>query len=221
MSLQYSQSLSTSKALTHWWLQDAKIPRQRLAYHRPDTLRVQPKLPKVLINFVDKRDVYYTDESPQLGVEIVNQELADVVLTLEVTMPGHEDQMFKVQWQAVEDNANSLMTSGRKTIEFGTISAGGTQQIIICTQLPSEAADMAIDVKANYHLTAEPGAPLTKTTSATIKIVAPFDIDHSLRPDLHTSPWPSFFSQQIGKEDGILNRWTLTSAILSLSLIHI
>ena len=216
MSLQYSQSLSTSKALTHWWLQDAKLPRQRQAYHKPDTLRVQPKLPKVLVNFVGKRDVYYTDESFQLNVEIINQEVADVVLMLEVTMPGHEDQMFQVQRNALQEgNTGAASTSGPKPIEFGTIPAGTAQQVIITTQLPSEAADLAIDVKANYHLITEPGSPLTKSTSTTINIVAPFDIDYSLRPDLHPESWPKFFSQQIGREDGIINRWTLTSAILS------
>lgn len=225
LRLQYSQNLQAYKALTHWWTPTTGTPRHRLAYHRADTIRIQPKLPKVMISFTERQPTYYTDEHLNLDVEIVNHEHEDIQLILEVRMPGHENQVLDVQGieNAVTDSPSQR--AGDLTYKLGTMKASASQKISMSTILPAIPGNIPFEVKAIYHLISKPDSPLAKTSSDTIAVQAPFDIEHIIRPDLHPSSWPSFFAAPTAAAvgsgestgEGIVNRWTVVSSVLCLA----
>jgi len=226
VKLEYSQTLQAYKALTYWWTPATEAPRQRLAYHRPDTIRVQPKLPKVIVSFTERASTYYTDEHLTLDVDIINHEHEDILLTLEIRMPGHENQVLEIHGMENAATTDSpSQRAGDLTYKLGTMAAAAAQKISMSTRLPSIPGNMPFEVKAIYHLVSKPDSPLTKTSSTTINVQPAFDIDHSIRPDLHPSTWPSFFTAPITQasnssndsNEGIINRWTVTSSLLSLA----
>jgi hypothetical protein len=215
--VRYSQSLQSTKALTNWWFPTSDTPRKRLAYHKSDVIRVHPKLPKVHIHFLEVLPIYYTDEHIDLHVDLINQEIDDVEMTLEIRVPGHENLLIAIRGESQSEQ--QVSGTGSMTYTLGTVKAASNQKLSLGIQLSPVAGNIAIEIKAIYHLLSDRKSPLTKTSSTTLNVVAPFDAEYTLRPDLHPEAWPSFFahSNLPSEEEGITTRWSQTTTLISLA----
>lgn len=222
-----------------FWLQGAPQPTQkRLRSGRSNNTRIRPKPPKMRLEISDIRSTYFTNESIGLVLQITNGEQEETEVILDARLLGPPDALPTITWttngvdygtgtdvgsRGLPDHGNDNPTS--KSI--GKLATASHQVHDISIQATSEAAEYVLEIRARYHLLSDPETPVSKSFSANLVVVLPFEVSYSFAPMIHPEPWPNYFNVEepettddAGNDEvanGLIQRWFLTSRLYSLA----
>ncbi|KAL9592069.1 MAG: hypothetical protein Q9179_007088 [Wetmoreana sp. 5 TL-2023] len=192
-------------------------------------IRIHPKPPKVQIKLPTLKKEYLTDEKITLGVEITNEEDDDAEITIEARFLGQAD--VAPTWTWVTDREPStgcddLLSDSKNRpmsrINLGQIYQSGKRKvegIFTAKALPTEAI---LEVKALYHLLAEPDTPISKVLIQDVVFDRPFEANYDFQPCVDTKPWPSYFNaitddDADGSAVGLRQIWQATARLASFA----
>ena len=230
--------------LTFWHPLGVKPPDRTLSTKRSSAVKVLPKPPKMRIEIRDVATTYFTDEIIALNIWMINDEDNEADLTLEARIVGSGLALPRLMWTSPGEEATFAKggaSDGAPDLESGPISkevgrinpaSDETQQILV--KAISEPREYVIEVRARYHLLSDPETPISKFTSAHIRIEAPFEISYDFVPMIDDKSWPNYFEVDEHDEDsgttaneekqsaeGISQKWLLTSRLYSLANIPV
>ncbi|KAL8734789.1 MAG: hypothetical protein Q9181_003050 [Wetmoreana brouardii] len=192
-------------------------------------LRIHPKPPKMQIKLPELKKEYLTDETINLYVEITNEEDDDAELTLEARFLGQADVAPTWTWitdgepsLGSEDPLRDSKNRNVSRINLGQIHQSGKRRvegIFTAKSLPTEAV---LEVKALYHLLAEPDTPISKVLIQDVIFDRPFEANYDFQPCIDTEPWPSYFNATTDDEadsaaTGLRQVWQATARLASFA----
>ena len=212
-----------------WYLPTSKT--KRIARASLLTIRVLPRPPQMEIVGLTWRDQYYTDEPVTLDFEIINEEDVDAPAKLDVILTGDEAPVFTVG-VAGRDGETSSNDGGMQESKLSGLPLGAIQSsksILAHVRVPPipRSGQYNVILKVVYHLTTDPGTPITQTSVFQLNIVNPFEANYDLVPRVHPDPWPSFFDpdgvRDPSEEDshvrpkGLSQAWSLITRYASFA----
>ncbi|KAK4691489.1 trafficking protein particle complex subunit 11, partial [Lecanoromycetidae sp. Uapishka_2] len=224
------------------WVPSASgLSRKPLKSGRSNMVEILPKPPKLKIELPDLAHTYFTDEGFTLDILLTNEEEDDASVTLDVRMVGPPGQMPDLKWASTEEEKSSSQSAIDRndpledksnrlpSKHIGSLFKSASMYRKVCIQSASEGADYLLEIKGSYCLRSDPETQLTKTFSANILVVLPFEASYTFLPLLSSRPWPSYFDVKEFHETpstdyagdktarGLTQRWSLTSRIASLA----
>ena len=220
-----------------WWQQTRNgVSRRRVGKDR-DTKRckILPKPPKIRISTPNLKDTYYTNERVALQISIHNEEDEAADVSAEIRLFGSPDSAAKLQWldpdNALESTESGTSSSTEGPAHFlkqtvGVMQRSSDKDLIVVLDDTQDAAKYALEVSAIYNLVSDVQTPILMTITVDLPFIRPFEANYDFLPDVHSQPWPNFFSvgdDLIGDEStstpgGLLQRWCLNSKVVSFAL---
>ncbi|KAI9800372.1 MAG: hypothetical protein M1825_004142 [Sarcosagium campestre] len=234
--LDYVVSLANQADSADWWsLVDTKPKRQRRIDERGGVIKLLPKPPKMQLSLPQIDKQYYTDETIELMVEMINGEDEETDASLEVHIVGTGDVVPQIVWA---DNGCRVddVDADAPGYKVGKLAASAKAATSFSIPASAFAVDYVLDVKVLYRLLSDPDTPVSKTVTVDIAVIGPFEANYDFSPRVHPDPWPSFFSisddEEGGDDDndgdggkrrasGIIQKWCLTTGIASFALEHL
>lgn len=208
-----------------WYLRgnDSQVGSKRIGRETPWSIEVKPKPPKIEIDISDFERDFYTDEPITLDIKIINSEDEEVRASIDVRLLSH-DAPPKIKWYGedamVETSSIEVSPEKQKGRSLSPVKLPGhrlpplqTAEVFsrtISFVPPSEPSTLILEAKILYFLISDPTTPLSKTETATLGIVSPFEANYDCSPRVHPDPWPTFFSMDT-PVPGLLQRWCLTA----------
>jgi hypothetical protein len=194
--------------------------------------RIQPKPPKIRIETPNLSDIYYTDETVELAIDVINNEDEAAVVDIEVRLLGGADHPATIAWIELDDITSDLTKEtsqdgtsylGRRAI--GKMANGAVNKLRLAISDTSYPFDYELEITATYHLISDAETPIIKATTIDISFVRPFEGHPEFLPRLHPDPWPNFFyltddvDLESGKPiaHGIPQRYSLNAKVIPLA----
>ncbi|KAL8950126.1 MAG: hypothetical protein Q9222_003826 [Ikaeria aurantiellina] len=216
----------------HWFQTETGISRRLASNNGSNEIRIHPKPPKMQIRLPELKKDYLTDETIMLDIEITNEESDDAELTLEARFLGQADAV--PTWAWITSQEQSMMTEdpltndkGMNTRRYfvGPVARLATQKIKATFTASAVPTETVLEIKALYHLLAEPDTPISKALINDVTFDRPFEANYDFRPTVDTRPWPSCFSlpaDVAGKSaHGLRQLWHSTSRLASFASEHL
>jgi hypothetical protein len=199
----YSLAVTTSDfghSVAQWWEARGGVPTARFLGQESNaynSINVQPKPPKLQIEAAGLKGSYYTNESIQIDIDIVNEEDEDAIVTIESRMISPVADAARVRWLDSATKYATVSGTGILTLphrDLGTVASSGRTTFSLCIDDTVIAVDHELAIVAKYGLISEPETLLTKSLTLDIGVIRPFEANYDFVPCLHTGSWPSFFN---------------------------
>jgi len=218
---------------TDWWLRGGtSLMRKKLDVEHACSMIVLPKSPKMQIELPELRKAYYTDESVNIQIQVMNEEEEDAVVRLEVQLLGSLAKMPAIRWISTsgtdddQDQQNQKPnSSGSQPAEkdLGLLAPFAMRPEILIFQALSDMAEYALDIKARYHLSSDPQTPISKAVTKELVFIRPFDGKFDFMPRVHPDSWPSYFhydkdEANAASPDGLKQQWSIMAKLASFAL---
>ncbi|TKA65390.1 hypothetical protein B0A49_10515 [Cryomyces minteri] len=217
---------------SRWWVKVQNGARsKRLGRDEATSLKVLPKPPKMEVRLPGLKQHYYTNEHVTLDIEISNDEDDETESTLGVQFLGRSETSLAFSW--VSSNPNHVPADGDGGPEelpghdIGRLAPSTKRIETIVFDAPPDPSDYILGIKVLYHILADRSTPISKTLTAEVSFVSPFEANYDFLPRVHPDPWPSIFSipdsdnhadePTIADASGITQRWSLTARIASFA----
>lgn len=225
-TLKYDMKIRETNAPGFWY---SHINSKRTTRIDPQIIKVLPRPPKMELRLVNESEQYYTNESIQLEVEILNQEEADANTKLDVHVYGQNIPSFKVR--AADGVERSSPPGDEESrlhgLPVGTIKTSGSAKAIVTFDPIERPSGYNIAVRVSYSLVSDPATPIIQLFNYELNVVTPFEASYDLLPRLH-SEWPSLFNyntvQNLSDGDdsptrpsGLAQKWSLVTRYCSFA----
>lgn len=237
--LEESRTLDCADEAAVWRVavQD-RIRRKRQYSKDALSIRILPKPPKMEVIFPNLSEQYFTDEKVMIDLHIINGEDQEVDSTLAVRLLAHSPgSQPTVVWKLDQDEMNSSPNDNQlgddntavhlPERKLGSMAPFTTRECPLTFTATSSSSEYILEVRIHYHFVNEPARPLSKTTTANISVVTPFEANYDLKPQLHPDHWPSYFSLEspsgdtYARNEGLPARWSLDTIVASFAHIPI
>ncbi|KAL8712339.1 MAG: hypothetical protein Q9220_003490 [cf. Caloplaca sp. 1 TL-2023] len=212
----------------HWFQTETGVGRRPASNNGSSEIRIHPKPPKMQIRLPELKKEYLTDETVLLDIEIINEESDDADLVLEARFLGQKDAIPTWAWitgqeqsTRAEDPLANDNGENMGRYHVGHVASLATQEIKATFQASSVPTEAVLEIKAFYHLSAEPDTPIPKALINDILFDRPFEANYDLRPSVDTRLWPSYFSVEADpagdSAHGLRQLWHSTSRLASFA----
>ncbi|KAL8978259.1 MAG: hypothetical protein Q9177_006447, partial [Variospora cf. flavescens] len=173
-----------------YWLQTIDgLSRTPAGNRSSDEIRILPKPPKMQIEIPGLQKEYLTDETAALEVEVTNDEDDDAEVTLEARFLGQADTVPTLSWTPdatgpgmTEDPLTDQRKKQMPSTQLGHIEQSGMRKIHITFVAGPQATEAVLEIKALYHLLAEPDTPVTKILVHEMVFDRPFEANCDFQP---------------------------------------
>lgn len=191
--LEYTVTFRETNAPDVWYGQQSR--RRRIAGLNAHTIHVEPRPPKMEIQWVEPLEQYYANEPIELLLCILNAEEVDANTKLEVHFFGEDLPEFTIEANNGEMKAAATGSEASKigNLVLGTIGTASSVKATLLLEPSEGPTSYDITVKTLYHLVTDPSTPILQVMAFQLNIVNPFEANYDLVPRLHPDPWPSLF----------------------------
>ncbi|EME87576.1 uncharacterized protein MYCFIDRAFT_26624 [Pseudocercospora fijiensis CIRAD86] len=205
------ESIRTSRS---WMLEkDGKLDELLLAHMDAKSINVLPKPPKVKLHLNGLRKHCYTDELVRLQLELVNEEAEAMSGSIIAKATGQAGEVLAFTWNNDD--------TGAEILSMAEIAANATSSAELAIQAPPEASNFTLTIDLRYTLISDANTPLTKSVTAELVFVAPFETKFTFQPRLPPDPWRSYFDASgestKASPDGVVQLWKLGTQVASLA----
>ncbi|KAK3316352.1 Gryzun, putative trafficking through golgi-domain-containing protein [Apodospora peruviana] len=202
-ALKFDQGNTASNV---WYMTASKT--KRISRANPLSVRVLPRPPKMEIINPTWKAQYYTNEHIELDFEILNQEDVDAPAKLDVILFSEEADpppfSLELSGRRIEETTTpSTSLGGTTTEELGLLdislgSIESSRSLAVRLRLPpvNLSSEYTLTLRVIYHLSTNPGTPISQTKILPLTIVNPFEANYDLLPRVHPGPWPSLFDSE-------------------------
>ena len=225
-----------------WWTPSVSgISHKRLKNERSTFVKILPKPPKIRIELDSLLPTYFTNEEIFIDLLVANEEEDETDVTLNTRLLGPPGSLPIIAWASSDDDV--VRSTGGATADdplkrvasqlpskhLGKLGRSENNQRSIYIQATLDPAEYLLEITADYHVLSDPETPISKTFSANIIVVRPFEASYNFLPLICSEPWPSYFDATdldndsnidgAGEQEasGLTQRWSLTSRLLSLA----
>ena len=234
-SIEYSSWLSTDEG-PHAMLFSGPVDRGLAVRARSiipcTSIDVQPRPPRMDIEFVGLRNIYYTDEAIDLRLKLSNGEDDEADVELEIDVQSDSAHVPQVKW---DTTASSAINSPKINVLVGKIPSGAVSSKQLSIQPSNVPIDMVLEVKVTYTVPDSSSRKIEKLVSADVVVIRPFEASHQVLPDYQPTKWPSYFhiqeeppvtepatddSEEFSsntKHSGIISKWQSRTKITSFA----
>lgn len=216
-----------------WIRSDEKLTRKRAVSDDSLAITVLPRPPKVRIHVENLQKTYFTDELIRLRIHITNNEAAQADVVLQGELLGQPETLLSLEWTLNGDAGQGLEQDieGKtprhvqaSNISHGLLNTQEIKQAALSFQAGSEAVEYVLKIDVFYHLITDPETLISKTFETELVIERPFSLSYMLLPQVHPSPWPSYFStdesesfddlvEYVNIPRGLKQNWSLVTKI--------
>ncbi|PSR76630.1 Gryzun, putative trafficking through golgi-domain-containing protein [Coniella lustricola] len=202
--------------------------RRRITRPHPESIRILPRPPKMAIKHIGLLDQYYTNETIELPLDIINEEDAHANAKVEILVLSEDPPNFKLRTadgtesRALADDDVSRLNE----TSLGLIKASEHSRIVISIVAAERTTAYTLTIKVSYNLATDPGTTIIQTATSKIAISSPFEANYELLPRLHADPWPSLFdhegvqnpaAENHGTSYGMAQAWCLVTRYASFA----
>ncbi|KAL9045541.1 MAG: hypothetical protein Q9206_007275 [Seirophora lacunosa] len=184
-----------------YWQQTTEgLTRTPAGNRSSNEIRIHPKPPKMRIEIPGLQKEYLTDETVTLEVEITNDEDDDAEVTLEARFLGQADTVPTLAWTndatapgLTEDPLTDWLKKQTPSNQLGHVEQSGRRKIHVTFMAGPQPTEAVLEIKALYHLIAEPDTPVTKLLVHEIVFDRPFEANYDFQPSIDPQPMPNYF----------------------------
>jgi hypothetical protein len=218
--------------MSFWWRDGPRGSyKKRIGKGRdPAACKILPKPPNIQIQLPDLKEYYYTNERVSLTVAIQNNEDDAAEVAMQIRILGQPDSTLNVSWSDDADEATEFggvsveTTSHLRSRSVGTLSPAAISNITVILSDTVDALEYEVEVSVHYYLVSDPETPISKSISATLAFVRPFEANYDLSPRIHPDIWPNLFQLDTDSDggkadrpDGLQQRWCVSPKIVSFA----
>ncbi|KAI4113589.1 MAG: hypothetical protein LQ345_005460, partial [Seirophora villosa] len=213
-----------------YWQQTTEgLSRTPAGNRSSNEIRIHPKPPKMRIEIPSLQKEYLTDETVTLEVEITNDEDDDAEVTLEARFLGQADTVPTLAWTndatapgLTEDPLTDSQKKQTPSNQLGHVEQSGRRKIHVTFMAGPQPTEAVLEIKALYHLIAEPDTPVTKLLVHEIVFDRPFEANYDFQPSIDAQPMPNYFHIAETKDpdntaQGLRQLWTSTVRLASIA----
>ncbi|RYP12226.1 hypothetical protein DL767_011431 [Monosporascus sp. MG133] len=224
--LKYNMEIPGTNPSSFWY---TPTSARRVARLTPHIIKILPRPPKMELRLVNGLEQYYTNETIQVEVALLNGEDADANTKLDVQLYGEDIPGYKVK---IVDGVERSSPPGEGEsrldgLPIGTIQTSGSAKAIITLDPVEQPSMYNLTMKTSYSLVSDPATPIIQLLAHQLTVVTPFEASYDLLPRLH-SEWPSLFdyeSIQDSSDDdgapsrpsGLAQKWSLVTRYCSFA----
>ena len=202
--IEHISPLSVDKIAERWLLPSKSIgtPRDRaqVASAR-SSIVVQPRPPRMDVDFIGLRNIYYTDEDIQLELDIINEEEEQADVELEVQALSDSDLVPTLRWRDPEASGPESTDVPSLHTNIGKLSCGQSTSRHLGIESSKSSRDMVVEARLSYTLPSSAGRKIVKAVNVDVVVIRPFEATQQLLPDYHNEAWPNYF--EIADEDAL------------------
>lgn len=223
--LDYIHKFERTTTPVLWW---GERGRNRLVRVNAASILVLPKPPKMDMKLSNFYEQYYTNELIELDLEITNGEDVDCAASLDVRFSGEDTPNLTLTFSRGPDNSaeksesESESENGSHNLALGRITAGTSTAVTLSISPVDLPAIYGFEMKISYNLISDLETPVSKSMTAQLSVISPFEANYDFSPRIHPDPWPSFFSHvdvtENAKSSGLAQKWCLTTRYASFAL---
>ncbi|KAH8598801.1 Gryzun, putative trafficking through golgi-domain-containing protein [Bisporella sp. PMI_857] len=224
--LDFVQTFAEPARADVWW--SGKTMKKRLLGAGGSSITILPKPPKIEVRFVGLQEQYYTNETIELQLEIINGEEVDSIANLEVWLLGDSvpNVTLKLASEVSEGDVDSDVNA-QTGFAIGNIASTASSIVQMLIPPLSVPAVYDLTTKVSYRLVSDLETPVYKSGSMQLTVINPFEANYDFSPRIHPDPWPSYFSHdevdeaesdtEIPKLHGLAQKWRLMSRYFSFA----
>ncbi|EED20258.1 conserved hypothetical protein [Talaromyces stipitatus ATCC 10500] len=217
------------QGMSFWWRDGLRGPsKKRIGKGRDTTAcKILPKPPNIQIQLPDLKPHYYTSERVSLTVAIQNNEDDAAEVAMQIRVRGQPDSPLKISWSDDADETTEFdgvsveSTNHLKSRSVGTLSPAAISEIPIILSNTADALEYEVEISVNYFLVSDPETPISKSISATLVFIRPFEANYDFLPRINPNAWPNLFHLNTDsdgdKPDGLQQRWCVSPKIVSFA----
>ncbi|KAI1758380.1 Gryzun, putative trafficking through golgi-domain-containing protein [Xylaria castorea] len=218
-SLTYSMKPDRTASLYQWYSNSSS--KRKFIRPDPRSIRILPRPPKIEIKALQMLEQYYTNETIQLELGIVNEEDSDAITKVDINLRGSGAPSYQVQvvGETIHSSPSASDDSSLYGIHMNTISASQSSKVVVILDSIDGPTVVDLSIKVSYHLISDPSTPILQEASYRLNIVSPFEASYDLLPRIH-SEWPSLFDTEniqdmsvgdtiVTQPRGLAQRWAL------------
>ncbi|KAI9839920.1 MAG: hypothetical protein M1819_000112 [Sarea resinae] len=220
--LDCSSTIESLNSSNHWWANGTSgIKKRPIARVDPSALKILPRPPKMEIQVPTMRDQYFTDEMVTIQILVLNEEEEEAEATLDLRLLSRSEKVPEVIWSQKHNRQSDVSNDdssednhiGLPGHSIGKLRPTASALESVSFATTSEPTEYVLEIKVLYHLLSDLETPISKTLTANILIVRPFEANYDFQPQIHHDKWPSFF--QLGElaEDDELDEASLPKAV--------
>ena len=241
-SLAYVLSQLEDGEVVWWESRKGEFVSRRIGRDRDtNTVKIQPKPPKLQITALNLRRTYYTNEQMTLEMELLSEEEEPAVVAVEARLISPNAHYASVRWNDFGE-AISLGTTGTDqeflslpTRDLGVLPRLSKTRLTVIMADTIDALDHELEIITRYYLESDPETPLSKTTTFELPFIRPFEANYDFLCQYDPEPWPNFFdlpepAANVGGDQdepvergqstatGVRQRYTLVAKVYSFTL---
>ncbi|KAH8159591.1 hypothetical protein CIB48_g8656 [Xylaria polymorpha] len=208
-SLTYSMKPDRTATSSQW--HSSSSSKRKFIRPDPRSIRILPRPPKMEIKALQMLEQYYTNETTQLELDILNEEDSDAVTKLDVNLRGSGAPSYQVQVVGGVTHSSPSGSDDRSLhgVHMNTITASESGKVLVTLDPIDGPTVVDLSIKVSYHLISDPSTPIIQEASYRLNIVSPFEASYDLLPRIHPE-WPSLFDteniQDLSDGDAIAQR---------------
>lgn len=193
-------SSDLADAMGHWWEMKHDKPVSRLFGMERDATEVKilPKPPMVRIHAPGLKLAYYTNESVQMPIHIINEEEDTVKLSIQGRLISPRAHAASLKWA---DNDAAARPESESEIGVlvlperpaGILAASESTSFTLLMNNTLDALDHELEIVARYHIASDPETPLVKVMTLDLPFIRPFEANYSFSARHDDESWPDFF----------------------------
>ncbi|KAI9891161.1 MAG: hypothetical protein M1814_003004 [Vezdaea aestivalis] len=235
--IEYITDLSSSECF-RWELVSNRLRKTRIARNNPPMIVVLPRPPKLQLTMKNMRACYYTNEYISLDLQLLNEEEATSVVTLEARLKGEIEHGMTLSWRdslvesesaalVDETDAPGVRTRIQSNLEVGEIAAGKSKGSLLQISPIEMQTEIVVEIKAVYYLQTDPTTLIPKNINILLPIVGPLDANYDFSPRVCSDRWPDYFhfasKEELESDDeikapkGLKQQWNLTAHVTSFA----
>jgi trafficking protein particle complex subunit 11 len=190
--LQYVMKLGKTSQPRGWFIKGSAKPRQpRFDAH---VLQVHPRPPKLEIKIPGPLSQYYTHESIEIPLQLVNTESETASIKLDTHLFGKTVPSFRIKGVQGEQSADGAEEEAKISgLNLGSLASSSTMDLVLKIDPAEAPTTYDLHLRATYHLESDPATPVKQILPVQLVVVSAFEANYDLAPRLHLEPWPSLF----------------------------
>lgn len=221
-----------------WWIKDStRVRKQKTGRGTILSTKAHPKPPRMHLLLINMKDQYYTGEQITVSAEVLNEEDEETEAALEVRILGDGEEPADITWIKSSDLANPRVNDavenstdqdqgddGLPGHRMGRLAPTAKRVESFSFSASSRPVEYIVEVKVLYYQLSDLETPLSRTLTASVVAVAPFEVSYDFSPRLHPAPWPNYFQahdegdlEQTSDSQvlGLSQRWCLSTVLAS------
>lgn len=224
--LEYVVPLGGIRQVGNWWTpSSAGLKRNQLSRAMPGSVKILPRPPRMQINFLNTRARYYINERIDIALGMRNDEDEETEASLEVRILSDLDEPPSIVWNDQDKHATDEADPMLPGHKLGRLAPAEETERSFSFEATSQPVDYIIEAKILYHQITDPDTPVSKITTITIPVIAPFEATYDFSPRLHSARWPNYFglsdevmTASATTAHGITQQWILLAMVSSLTV---